>query len=90
MKNENQKLRGEKDLLNKVNQKLREENDLLNKENQKFKEETDNLKKKLADLDLAKNQEIKKIEEKYKKLIEINTVNNLKSKLISNEVSRLL
>ena len=66
------------------NKKLREEKDSLKKENQKLREENDNLKKKLADLILTKDQETKNIEEKYQKLIEGNTVAEFKSNLSSN------
>ena len=86
--NKNQKEKDNKEIetLKNENKKLREEKDSLNKENQKLREENDNLKKKLADLILTKDQEIKKIEEKYIKLIEGKTVDDLKSKLRSNDV----
>ena len=67
------------------NKKLREEKDSLNKENQKLREENESLKKKI-ELILAKDQEIKKIEEKYKKLIEGKTVDDLKSKISNDTV----
>ena len=81
VQNENKNKNDNKEIesLRNENQNLRKENDLLNKENQKLREENENLKKKLADLNLIKDQEVKKIEEKYKILIE-----DLKSKLNNN------
>ena len=51
----------------------------MRNENQKLRKENENLKKKLAEFNLIKEQEVKKIEEKYKILID-----DLKSKLSSN------
>ena len=80
MRNENQNLRKQNDSLNEENQNLKKQNDSLNKENQKLGKENKNLKEKLADLNIIKNK-VKKIEEKYKILIEGSMIDDLKSKL---------
>ena len=70
--------------LRNENRELKEKIELLTKENQKLKKENENFDIKL---DLIKNGEIKKIEEKYKMLIneKEKIIDQLKSK-ISNSV----
>ena len=80
MRNDNKEI---ENLRNEI-QNLRNQNYSLNKENQKLKEDIKNLNQKFAYLNLAKDQEIKKIKEQNEKLV--NIANVLKSKLSSHAV----
>ena len=73
-------------------QKLRYQNDSLNKINQKLREENENLKIQLAGLNLVKDQENKKIEEKYQNIgnISYDSKLNLNDNIGSNNYINLL
>ena len=75
--------------MEKLNQELVEENESLKRENQKLRKEKETLEIKLTATNLAKADEIKKIKEKYRTIIERKEkiISDLQSRLSSNAIN---